>query len=117
MGSWTEETKGKLAGALFMFIVQMAPMLAVNLLDEGMGRMGGHKLIKAVLKRDIDYKDLAGHTKTIKQGEVIDLYIVKAGSTGIDMRGNRVIQSKQSYIATKGFDSFDLEQDEFKTID
>lgn len=117
MGSWTEDKKGKFIGAIFMMVMYLTPMIGIQYLQEKAGRMGGQKAIKAVLKHDINYNDLSGNTKVIKGGEVIDLYIVKEGHTITDASGHTSIQRKPAFIAIKGFDSFDVGSDEFKTVD
>ncbi len=114
---WTKDKKAKLIGTLAVFLMYTTPIVFMNYLQERAERMIGNKVIKAVLKQDINYSDLSGNNKIIKSGEVVDLYVIKAGVTSTDITGRTTVQRESSFIAMKGFDSFDIEADEFKTVD
>lgn len=116
MGSSDELKHGKLIGAIVFFIMYMTPIVIINFMDERK-IMGGQTPIKAVLKQDVDYQDLAGKTRVIKQGEVVELYIVKEGSRSTDTTGRSSVQRTPAFVAVKGFDMFDIAADEFKTVD
>lgn len=116
MFSWTEDQKGKFIGAVVLFLMHITPIILIRGLEQG-EFMGGQKPIKAVLKHDINYKDLSGSTKTIAGGEVVHLYLVKEGTKSIDMSGKTSIQRSPAFVGLKGFDYFDVQADEVKTID
>lgn len=78
--------------------------------------MSGQVPIKAVLKQDVNYIDMTGTNKTVKRGQVVDLYIVDSASETTSIDGRR-LPTVSGFVAVKGLDAFDVSNDEFKTID
>lgn len=75
------------------------------------------KAIKAILTRDVSFTDFDGNARTVKRGASIDVIQVQTRMVSLNLDGRRGVEVMGDFVGTLGNDSFDIERDEFKTID
>lgn len=73
--------------------------------------------IQAVLIKDISFTSFEGIERTIPAGQAIEVVQLKTPLVSTCIGGKRALELVGTFVGTQGVDSFDIEQDEFKTVD
>ncbi len=76
-----------------------------------------NKAIKAVLTKDISFIDFNGHTRTLPEGQFIDVIQVRTRMISLNMNGQRSVELMGDFVGAVGNESFDIKPSEFKTFD
>lgn len=76
-----------------------------------------NKTIKAILTKPISFIDFMGRSHSLAVGSAIEVTQIKVPLVAMSIRGSKSLEIIGDFLGSFNGEMFDIDRDEFKTVD